>query len=481
MAEAKTLLISMLLSLLLLLLLTISIEEVQCLQHKAVYSVKKLQWRKLSHTLKCHPQKSRRDKGSLTLEMKHCDYCSEKTQTWDKVIRNRLISDNSRVHYLQAKIKKQVPGKMVYSTKDEIPLYSGVKLLTLNYIITLQLGKRNMTVLVDTGSDLTWVQCDPCKLCYSQQDPILNPGLSRSYKSVACNSSSCQSLEGATGFAGVCGADQKNSCNYVVNYGDGSYTRGELGRERLYVGKTYVKDFVFGCGRNNKGLFGGASGILGLGRINLSLISQTYKKFDGVFSYCLPSTEVDSSGSLTFGRDASVYKNSTPISYTKMISNPEPSTFYFLNLTGFSIGGVAIQAPGFATGRTLIDSGTVISRLVPSVYNALKTEFLKQFSGYPTAPSYSILDTCFNLSAYENVNIPTLNMHFEDTVKVNVDVLGMFYFAKDDASQVCLALASLSSEDEVGIIGNFQQRNLRIVYDTKKSNVGFAEEACSYT
>ncbi|RZC73672.1 hypothetical protein C5167_049149 [Papaver somniferum] len=370
---------------------------------------------------------------------------------------------------------------MVYSTKDEIPLYSGVKLLTLNYIITLQLGKRNMTVLVDTGSDLTWVQCEPCKLCYSQQDPILNPGLSRSYKSVARNSSSCQSLEGATGFAGVCGADQKNSCNYVVNYGDGSYTRGELGRERLYVGKTYVKDFVFGCGRNNKGLFGGASGILGLGRSNLSLISQTSKKFDGVFSYCLPSTEVDSSGSLTFGWDASVYKNSTPISYTKMISNPEPSTFYFLNLTSFSIGGVAIQAPGFATGRTLIDSGTVISRLVPSVYNTLKTEFLKQFSGYPTAPSYSILDTCFNLSAYENVNIPTLNLHFEDTVNVNVDVLGMFYFAKDDASQVCLALASLSSEDEVGITGNFQQRNLRIVYDTKKSKVGFAEEACSYT
>ncbi|KAI3985753.1 hypothetical protein MKX01_030667 [Papaver californicum] len=355
---------------------------------------------------------------------------------------------------------------MVYSTNYEILLYSGVKLLTLNYIVTLQLGKRNMTVLVDTGSDLTWVQCQPCKLCYSQQDPILNPGLSRTYKSVACNSSSCQSLEVANGFSGVCGADQENSCNDVVNYGDGSYTRGELGQERPYI---------------DKGLFGGASGILGLGRSNLSLISQTYKKFDGVFSYCLPSTEDDSSGSLTFGRNGSVYKNSTPISYTKLISNPEPSTFYFLNLTGFSIGGVAIQAPGFATSRTLIDSGTVISRLVPSVYNALKTEFLKQFSGYPTAPSYSILDTCFNLTAYEDINIPTLNMHFEDTVGVNVDVRGMFYFAKDDASQVCLALASLSSEDEVGIIGNFQQRNLRIVYDTKKSKVGFAEEACSYT
>ncbi|OVA05232.1 Peptidase A1 [Macleaya cordata] len=477
MAEAKHLLPLMFS---LLLLFNIGIEEVQCLKEKKVFSLQKLQWRKLSHTPTCHPQKSRREKGAIILEMKHHDSCSGQTKNWDEEVQSRLISDNSRVQFLQSKIKKQVPGKIAYKSDTQIPLYSGVKLLTLNYIVTLQLGRRNMTVIVDTGSDVTWVQCAPCKFCYSQQDPLLNPGLSRSYKSVLCNSSTCQSLQAATGFSGVCGTDQK-TCNYMVSYGDGSYTRGELGRERLYLGKTYVNDFIFGCGRNNKGLFGGASGLMGLGRSNLSLISQTIKKFDGVFSYCLPSTNADSSGSLTFGRGSSVYKNFTPISYTNMVPNPQLSTFYFLNLTGISIGGVAIQAPGFAKGRTLIDSGTVITRLVPSVYNALKTEFLKQFSGYPPAPSYSILDTCFNLTAYEEVNIPTLKLQFEDVVGVNVDVNGMFYFAKTDASQVCLALASLSSEDDIGIIGNFQQRNLRVVYDTKKSKVGFAEETCSYT
>jgi hypothetical protein len=61
-----------------------------------------------------------------------------------------------------------------------------------------------------------------------------------------------------------------------------------------------------------------------------------------------------------------------------------------------------------------------------------------------------------------------------------VDVTGVFYSVKTDASQVCLAIASLPYEDEVGIIGNYQQKNQRIIYDTKGSMLGFAEEACSF-
>ncbi|PQM40338.1 aspartyl protease family protein [Prunus yedoensis var. nudiflora] len=121
-----------------------------------------------------------------------------------------------------------------------------------------------MTVIVDTGSDLTWVQCQPCKLCYNQQEPLFNSSASPSYKSVLCNSSTCQALQFDTGNSGACGSNP-TSCNYVVNYGDGSYTRGELGSDHLSLGATPVNNFVFGCGRNNKGLFGGASGLMGLG------------------------------------------------------------------------------------------------------------------------------------------------------------------------------------------------------------------------
>ncbi|KAL0429692.1 UNVERIFIED_CONTAM: Aspartyl protease family protein [Sesamum radiatum] len=95
------------------------------------------------------------------------------------------------------------------------------------------------------------------------------------------------------------------------------------------------------------------------------------------------------SGSLILGNDTSVYKNTTPISYTRLVPNPQLSSFYVLNLTGTSVGGVALSSPSFGKGGILIDSGTVITRLPPSIYEAIKAEFLKQFSGYPPAPSFS--------------------------------------------------------------------------------------------
>ena len=420
-----------------------------------------------------------RKMDATILEMKHRDDCSGLTGDWNEKLQKRLTMDDQRVKSLQSRIRRTVSTNTQDDSSAQIPVTSGIELETLNYIVTVELGARKMTVIVDTGSDLTWIQCQPCDSCYNQHDPVFKPSSSPSYQPIFCNASACQSLQFATGNSGVCGSSSP-TCNYVVNYGDGSYTHGELGHENLSFGTVLVKDFIFGCGRNNKGLFGGASGLMGLGRSDLSLISQTYGIFGGVFSYCLPSSERNGSGSLILGEDPSVYKNSSPVSYTKMIENPQLYNFYFINLTGISIGGVALQDQSFGRGRILVDSGTVITRIPPTIYKSLKTEFLKQFSGFPPAPAFSILDTCFNLSTYEEVDIPTIKLHFEGDAELTVDVTGVFYLVEPDASQVCLALASLEYEEEVAIIGNYQQKDIRVIYDTKETKVGFAPESCSF-
>ncbi|CAH2067926.1 unnamed protein product [Thlaspi arvense] len=420
--------------------------------------------------------------STTTLEMKHREQCSGKTVDWGKKLRRALVLDNLRVQSLQLRIKAMTSSTTAQSVSEtQIPLISGIKLQTLNYIVTVELGGKNMSLIVDTGSDLTWVQCQPCRSCYNQQGPLYDPSVSSYYKTVFCNSSTCQDLVAATGNRGLCGGNsgvEKTTCDYVVSYGDGSYTRGDLGSESIQLGDTKVENFVFGCGRNNKGLFGGASGLMGLGRSSVSLVSQTTENFNGVFSYCLPSLEDGASGSLSFGDDSSVYKNSTSVSYTPLVQNPQLRSFYILNLTGASIGGVELEASSFGR-EILIDSGTVITRLPPSIYKAVKTEFLKQFSGFPSAPGYSILGTCFNLTSYEDVSIPTIKMFFQGDAELQVDVTGVFYFVKPDASIVCLALASLSYENEVGIIGNYQQKNQRVIYDTKQEMLGIAGENCS--
>nr|GEV83463.1 aspartyl protease family protein At5g10770 [Tanacetum cinerariifolium] len=445
---------------------------------KQVLTLKNLNWTPQTNAANCFPQRSSTEKNAIILDLHHKDYCSKPISDWNQRLQKHILSDQIRVHALQSRIKTTFFNSFSQElTQAQIPLVSGAKLQTLNYIVTVGLGGRNVTLIVDTGSDITWVQCEPCEYCYNQQEPLFNPSQSASYSSILCESNTCQNLESATGNSGVCGVNS-TTCNYYVSYGDGSYTRGDLASDDLVLGNTPIKGFVFGCGRANDGLFGGASGLMGLGRSALSMVSQTFNVFEGVFSYCLPSVTDKGSGSLILGDQISLYKNFSPISYTNLISNPMLPTFYFLNLTGISMGGVELQDPTFGKREMLIDSGTVITRLFPSVYNVVKSEFLKQFSGFPKAPSFSILDTCFNLSTYEEVEIPTFKLHFGTDAKLIVDVTGILYFAKVDASQVCLAIATLSDEEEVGIIGNYQQKNTRVVYNTKASTVGFAKESC---
>ncbi|XP_062193199.1 aspartyl protease family protein At5g10770-like [Phragmites australis] len=432
-----------------------------------------------------HHLRSRAVSGATVLELRHHSFSSSPSKSREDKINGLLSSDAARVSSLQWRIENYRlirSSSEAAASKAQVPVTSGAKLRTLNYIATIGLGGGEATVIVDTASELTWVQCKPCQSCHDQQEPLFDPSSSPSYAAVPCNSSSCDALQVATGMSEApCGADQP-ACSYTLSYRDGSYSRGVLAHDKLSLAGEVIDDFVFGCGTSNQGTpFGGTSGLLGLGRSQLSLISQTMDQFGGVFSYCLPLKESDSSGSLVLGDDSSVYRNSTPIVYTSMVSDPLQGPFYFLNLTGITIGGQEVESSGFSTGsKVIIDSGTVITSLVPSIYNAVKAEFLDQFAEYPQAPGFSILDTCFNMTGFREVQVPSLKLVFDGTVEMEVDSAGVLYSVSSDSSQVCLAMASLKSEYDTSIIGNYQQKNLRVTFDTSGSQIGFAQETCDY-
>ncbi|XP_051187733.1 aspartyl protease family protein At5g10770-like [Lolium perenne] len=446
-----------------------------------------------------HCLRSRAESGATVLELRH--HSSSSSLGSGPSLKRRgasdagglLASDAARVSWLQRRIDSY--GKLRTRSSDtaaaaesklaQVPVTSGARLRTLNYVATVGIGGREATVVVDTASELTWVQCAPCDACHDQQDPLFDPAASPSYAAVPCNSSSCDALQLATGMSGQpCGgADGRPAaCSYALSYRDGSYSRGVLAHDKLSLAGEDVEGFVFGCGTSNQGPFGGTAGLMGLGRSQLSLVSQTMDRFGGVFSYCLPLKESGSSGSLVLGDDSSsVYRNSTPIVYTSMLSDPAQGPFYFLNMTGITVGGQDVESPGsFSSGKVIIDSGTIITSLLPSVYNAVRAEFLSQLAEYPQAPPFSILDTCFNLTGLNEVQVPSLKFVFEGNVEVEVDSKGVLYFVSTDSSQVCLALASLKSEYDTSIIGNYQQKNLRVVFDTLGSRIGFAQETCDY-
>ncbi|KAJ6758706.1 ASPARTYL PROTEASE FAMILY PROTEIN putative-RELATED [Salix koriyanagi] len=417
-------------------------------------------------------------KASLKVVHKHGP-CSTLNQ--DKTIAaptdtEILLQDQSRVKSIHSRLSNRKTSggndvKVIDATT--IPAKDGSVIGSASYIVTVGLGtpQKKLSLLLDTGSDFTWTQCQPCaRSCYKQKEQIFDPSQSTSYTNISCSSPVCSSLTSATGNDPGC---DSSTCVYAIQYGDSSFTIGFFGAEKLTLTSTDAfSNIYFGCGQNNQGLFGGSAGILGLGRDKLSVVSQTANKYNKIFSYCLPSSS-SSTGFLTFGCSDTKNAKFTPL------STSVGPFFYGLDFTGISVGGtkLAISASVFSTAGAIIDSGTVISRLPPAAYSALRASFRKLMSKYPLTKALSLLDTCYDFSNYSTISVPKIGFFFSSGIEVDIDVKGVFFASS--ISQVCLAFAGNSDAKDLLIFGSVQQRTLEVFYDGSAGKVGFAPGGCS--
>ncbi|KAL0297380.1 UNVERIFIED_CONTAM: Aspartyl protease family protein [Sesamum radiatum] len=285
-----------------------------------------------------------------------------------------LSHDQSRVDLIQARVKPNSNTKKknkntnsnlnrLKDQKANLPVQWGWSLGSANYIVAIGLGTptKTLSLVFDTVSNLTWTQCQPCaRSCHQQQDPIFNPSASSSYSNISCKSPQCSQLSDATGNTPACST---STCIYGIEYGDDSFSLGYFSKDKLTITANEVfPNFLFGCGQNNQGVFGRTAGVLGLGRNSISMISQTAQKYGKYFSYCLPSTS-SSTGHLTLGKSGV----STNVKFTPFASS-QGTSFYFINILSISVGGcqLPISQSVFTTAGSIIDSGTVITRLPPA-------------------------------------------------------------------------------------------------------------------
>lgn len=426
----------------------------------------------------CSPSTKDHSKGaSLKVVHKHgpCSQLS-KEKANAATVTQILTRDESRVNSIQSRLSFNLVQKnTLKNSKASIPAKSGSSIGSGNYIVTIGLGtpKKDLSLIFDTGSDFTWTQCEPCaRHCYNQQDPTFDPSLSKTYKNITCNSAQCSALRSATSASPGCAT---TTCVYGIQYGDSSYSVGFFGSETLTLTPSDIfPNFLFGCGENNRGLFGASAGLIGLGRDSLSIVSQTASKYGKFFSYCLPSRS-SSDGYLAFGKGGI----SGALKFTPLLSNSQNPSFYFIDITGIKVGGATLSIPQsvFKTAGAIIDSGTVITRLPPAAYTPLRTAFRQQMKQYPMAQALSILDTCYDLSKYSTVSIPKISFLFGGNIEVPLAANGILY--SGSASQVCLAFAGNSAASDVGIFGNVQQQTLNVVYDVAGGKLGFASGGCS--
>ncbi|CAA7407893.1 unnamed protein product [Spirodela intermedia] len=381
-----------------------------------------------------------------------------------------LAQDSLRVASLQEIVSGVSRGNdtVLLGSQISIPARSGLYLGTGNYVITVGFGTptKSQTVIFDTGSNVNWIQCKPCLVsCYSQQEPLFDPLLSSTYRNVTCAASACLELT-SRGCSGT-------TCLYGVTYGDGSSTVGFLAIDTFTLTSTKVfSNFIFGCGQNNRGLFRGAAGLIGLGRSPYSLNSQTASSLGNIFSYCLPSTS-SSTGYLNIGNPLR-----TTVAYTPMITDSRAPTLYFIDLVGITVGGTRLELSPtvFQSVGTIIDSGTVITRLPPAAYSALRTAFRAAMTQYPLAPAASILDTCYDFRNSATLTYPVIKLLYTN-LEVTLPATGVFYVIS--SAQVCLAFAGNSDSSQIGIIGNVQQRTFEVTHDNIANRIGFSAGACS--
>ncbi|TMX03495.1 hypothetical protein EJD97_015915 [Solanum chilense] len=342
------------------------------------------------------------------------------------------------------------------------------------FLMQISIGSpsESYNAIMDTGSDLIWTQCKPCKECFDQSTPIFDPSKSSTFEKISCSNKLCEALPMSS-----CG---DSSCEYMYTYGDYSSSEGFLASEIFTFGKVSIPNVAFGCGNDNEGSgFSQGAGLVGLGRGSLSLVSQLHMSR---FSYCLTSINEDAdstSSTLLMGSMARDDYNN--IITTPLVKNPTQPSFYYLSLKGISVGDtqLAIKKSTFSlnkdgSGGMIIDSGTTITYLEESAFSLLKKEFSSQVNLEVDDSSSTGLDLCFKLpSNTNNIKVPKLIFHFEGA---DMDLPAENYMIAD--SRMGIACLAMGSSSGMSIFGNVQQQNMMVIHDLDKETLSFVPKQC---
>ncbi|XP_022866862.1 aspartyl protease AED3-like [Olea europaea var. sylvestris] len=383
--------------------------------------------------------------------------------------------DPERVSYLSSLVA--APPQATRKGASVVPIAPGKQVLNIgNYVLRAKIGNPGqlLFMVLDTSSDAAWVPCSGCTGC-AASSAVFTPKASSTYSSLDCSVPECTKVSGVS-----CPAtDAATSCSFNQSYGGDSSFSAILSHDTLWLANDAIPNYAFGCINSVSGGSVPPQGLLGMGRGSMSLLSQSGSLYSGVFSYCLPSFKsYYFSGSLKLG-PLGQPKN---IRTTPLLKNPHRPSLYYVNLTGVSIGKVQVPIaqeplafdPNTGAG-TIIDSGTVITRFVQPVYNAIRDEFRKQVKG--PFSSLGAFDTCF-LATNEDIAPPVV-LHFTGMDLVLPMENSLIHSSSGSLACLAMAAAPNNVNSVLNIIANFQQQNLRILFDTVNYRLGIARELCN--
>nr|CAD1817070.1 unnamed protein product [Ananas comosus var. bracteatus] len=348
--------------------------------------------------------------------------------------------------------EKKAMATMVSEEEEEVeaiegPIVSGTSQGSGEYFSRVGIGSpaKQLFMVLDTGSDVTWVQCEPCSDCYEQSDPVFSPSASSSYSPLPCDSPQCRALD-----VSAC-RNSTSSCLYQVSYGDGSYTVGDFATETLTLGAPNR------CATSPSDL-----------RQVLLLLPRGPRLALGVHAGA--ERGVGGGGGRPGGEGAAA-------------AEPEDGDLLLRGAAGDQRGRADALDPGVGVcggrggkrrGHRGLGHGghTAAGRGVRGAAGRVRL----RDGALPRAQGVSLFDTCYDLSGRSSVEVPTVSLHFaEDGGELRLPAKN-YLIPVDGAGTYCLAFAPTSGP--LSIIGNVQQQGTRVSFDVDNSLVGFTPNKC---
>ncbi|KZV44002.1 aspartic protein-like protein 2 [Dorcoceras hygrometricum] len=237
---------------------------------------------------------------------------------------------------------------------------------------------KDYYVQVDTGSDITWVNCIQCHECprrgyHDIELTLYNANDSLTGKLVSCEQDFCKEVGGGS----YSGCTANTSCFYTEVYGDGSYSMGYFVEDVIIYDRVSGDlqttsangSVIFGCGARQSGDLGSSDdaldGILGFGKSNSSMISQlaASRRVKRMFAHCLDG--VNGGGIFAIGHVVQPQVNTTPL----VPNQPH----YSVNMTSVQVGLDFLNLTSdvyMINGKkgAIIDSGTTLAYLPQEIY-----------------------------------------------------------------------------------------------------------------
>lgn len=354
-----------------------------------------------------------------------------------------------------------------------------------HYSVILNIGNppKAFDLDIDTGSDLTWVQCDaPCTGCTKPLDKLYNPKNNR----VPCSSSLCQAV--STGQKYNCDTPTEQ-CDYEVQYADLGSSLGVLLADyfplRLTNSSLLQPRIAFGCGYDQKYLGPHSppdtAGILGLGRGKASILSQlrTLGITKNVVGHCFSRV---AGGFLFFG-DRLLPPSG--ITWTPMLRSPS-DTLYSSGPAELLFGG---KPTGIRALQLIFDSGSSYTYFNAQVYKSVLNLVRKDLSGKPLkdAPEEKALPVCwktakpiksiFDIKSF----FKPLTINFTNAKNVKLQLAPEDYLILTKDGNVCLGILN-GGEQGLGnfnVIGDIFMQDRVVVYDNERQQIGWFSTNCN--